>query len=123
MCSALHLSMPHSPKGSSFPYPLLGISQLPVGLGSSSCGSISITYLQRGGHGLAIVDSRADTQAPRDADGVGRHREALQHHGVPPVTTVLPGKATNLQHQRTGGVRAKVRPDLGLQKVSPVLDS
>lgn len=57
------------------------------------------THLQGGGHGLAAAHGRADAQVPRDADGVGCHREALEHHGIPPITAVLPGKATNLQHR------------------------
>lgn len=98
------------PKGCSFLYTVTGISQLRVVLGKlcppSPRRGKSGTYLQRGSHGFATLDSCTDTQAPWDADGIGCHREALHHHRVPLVTTILPGKATNLQHQGTGGVRA-----------------
>lgn len=57
------------------------------------------THLQRGGHGLVPVHGRADAQVPRDADGVGRHGEALEHNGILPLTAVLPGEASNLQHR------------------------
>lgn len=119
----LHASFP---QGLIVPIPTAGYFPAAGGFGKlcppSSRRGISGTYLQRGGQGLAAAASRADAQAPRDADGVRCHREALQHHGVLLVTTVLPGKATNLWHRGTGGVRAKASLALGLQEVSPVLD-
>lgn len=113
-------------QGLLIPIPTAGHFPAASGFGKlcppSARGGISSTYLQRGGHGLAAAYGCADAQAPWDADGVRRHGEALQHHGVRPVTAVLPGKATNLRHQGTGGVRARVSLALGLQEVSPVLD-
>lgn len=93
--SARHRSVPSPQKGRLILGHFLapgGFMRLPARPGAS-------THLQRGGHGLVPVHGRADAQVPRDADGVGRHGEALEHDGILPLTAVLPGEASNLQHR------------------------
>lgn len=93
--SARHRSVPSPQKGRLILGHFLapgGFTRLPARPGAS-------THLQRGGHGLVPVHGRADAQVPRDADGVGRHGEALEHDGILPLTAVLPGEASNLRHR------------------------